>query len=466
MMRRTFLFLCLLAVCVTARAQTFAATNSAPTSVTNAPAADGVTLPTDIAPLYQAWRGEHDPAKRADAAQKLLDAIIRSNDDALGVVADEVTRDGLPQRLIAPSAAQKVALTPLTTLQGARVTGDDPSPTPVFRRCADDRVEAWTSDYGWLFNARGKLVTHVTVPRRDGDGREWFGAFLPDGNWITTDLWIEDKQINAFDAHGKWLWELQGADILKQMPREAKTEDSDDEPPKPLICWARADRIGRGWVVCVGENMNTQTALVSEDKTVAAIPAGQTDWDMVYPRAMGVRGFYTGLAISSDDAKLTLSRDEPAHGMYVGWPNYSLAPGKWGNMVRDGDWHFGFWPKSHALFVETEPESPDGQRVWFFDESGKYAGEIDGAYLADSAAKGGLLIQTPDDTVATVLPGTTGPTATQTRAFTWADGTRAVPLALYDDLHLGFFLRGPGITGPSGDARAARADADIVLAKW
>jgi hypothetical protein len=446
----------------------FAQTGAAPAAGTNGTVIDGVPVPADVASLYQAWKAESDAAKRADCAQQVIDAVVHALDDKLGVIADDVTRDGLPQRILTPPAGDKVALTPLATLDGAHVPPDEDPGTPVFRRIAADRFEAWTSTDGWLFTGRGRLVTHVKVPRRDGDGREWFGAFLPDGTWITTDLWAEDKQVNAFDAQAKWLWELPGADILKQAAHTFPNDPDGGAPaPKPIIDWARADRLGRGWVVNVGESMDTASALVAEGRTVAALPAGETEWDLVQPRSMGVRGFYTGLYIPSDDSALTLHRDEPGHGMYVGWPAYSVAPGSWRRVLRNGDWHFGFWPRSHAVFAETNDyASATRHAVWFFDATGKYTGEIAGAELGDSATGRGLLVTTPDDAVATVLAGASGPSIAQARAFTWADGSRAVPLAVYDDLHLGFFLRGPGIEGQTDAAHNARAKADIVVAKW
>ena len=414
--------------------------------------------------LYAAWKAERDSARRAEIGRDLVDAIIHELDLPQLTIADEVARDGLPVRVIATPPAEKHTLNPLALLVGARASDDAWPASPVFRRLADDRVEAWTSREGWLFDGTGKLLTHVNIPRRDGTGREWFGAFLPDGTWITTDLWEQDEQINAFSAHGKWLWELKGADILKQLPPADKERAS----AKPLICWARADRIGQGWVVCVGEEDATACALVAESKTVAPVPDGEDAWSVVYPRAMGTRGFFISLGISSDDGELILSRGEAGHGAGVGWPTYSTTPGDWSRVIRSGDHKFGFWPRSHALFIEAQgDEFLSPHRVWFFDDDGRYAGEIGGSYLGDAANKYGLLVTVPGGSVATLMPGSRGPTATQTRTFTWPDGTRAVPLAIYDDLHLGFFLRGRQIADTNPEtARRASAAAAIVVAKW
>ena len=461
-MRRIFVLLVLLAVPSLALAQgwSFAGKTgtAAPLYDRNAPAE------AQVPKIYAAWKAERNSARRAEIGRELVDAVIHEIELPQTNIADEVARDGLPVRVIATPPAETLRLKPLALLPGVHASDDVWPASPVFRRLADDRVEAWTSGEGWLFDGAGKLVTHVKVPRRDGTGREWFGAFLPDGTWITTDLWAQDEQINAFSAHGKWLWEMKGADILKQLPPDDKERAS----AKPLICWARADRIGQGWVVCVGEEDATACALVAESKTVAPVPEGENAWDLVYPRAMGTRGMFTDLAISSDDGDASLSRGEVGHGVGVGWPTYSVTPGAWSRIIRSGDHRFGFWPRSHALFIEAEgDEFLSPHRVWFFNDDGRYAGQIAGSYLGDAANKYGLLVTVPGGAVATLMPAPKGPTATQTRIFTWPDGTRAVPLALYDDLHLGFFLRGSEIedTNPQ-TARRARAAASVVVAKW
>ena len=462
-MRRLHVLLALLAIPSHALAQgyTFAGKTgtAAPLYDRNSPAEPQVPK------IYAMWKAEHNAARRADIGRELVDAIIHEIELPQTTIADEVARDGLPVRVIATPPAETLRLKPLALLPGVRA-GDETWPaSPVLRRLADDRIEAWSSSEGWLFDGSGKLVTHVKVPRRDGSGREWFGAFLPDGTWITTDLWEQDEQINAFSAHGKWLWEMKGTDILKQLPPPA---NKDNVEGKPLIRWARADRIGQGWLIGIGEDWTTTCALVAESKTVAPVPGGDDAWSLVYPRAMGVRGMYTDLNITSDDGERTLSRGEAGHGAGVGWPTYSVAPGDWSRIIRSGDHTFGFWPRSHALYIEAEgDEFLAPHRVWFFDDDGCYTGEIAGNYLGDAANKYGLLVTVPGGGVATLMPGAKGPTATQTRLFTWPDGTRAVPLALYDDLHLGFFLRGAQIADSNPQtAHRARAAASVVVAKW
>jgi hypothetical protein len=447
-------------------------TNAAPPLTAFEPPNDpGADARARVPGLYQAWKAERDPAKRADLAGQLLDAIIHCYVNQPIDIADEIARDGLPKHdLLPPTNSTNVTLKEVMTLSGIHPNpwGEFPI-SPVFRRISDKRLEAWTSNEGWLFDAKGKLLVHVTVPRRDGGGREWFGAFLSEGNWITTDIWTEDKQINAYNAKGEWRWELAGTHILSRLSPATSTDDSDYKWRLPLIDWARADWKGNGWLVSVGANGSSSFALVNEKGAVKALPTGASLWGLVYPRAMGVRGMYSSLYIDSDDGKVTLNRGEAPHGVYVGWPNYDLS-NKWGVIIPEGNDQFGFWPYSHDIYIEGQQSVPEAwhlpNRVWFFSAEGKYQGEVIGSRLGDAANGRDLLIQDANDQVVQVESKATGLAICDVRRFTWPDGTTAVPLAVYDDLHLGFFLRGPGMTGFTDDARRARACAEVVLAKW
>src|SRR5260221_4104813 len=203
--------------------------------------------------LHNAWAAEHDPAKRRDLAGQLVEAVIHEYDKQQPKVADEVARDGAPKTEIKPSApARDTKLDPLTVLTGVHSDPDHYPRSPVFRRMTANRLEVWTSKEGWLFDGNGKKLAEVSVPRRDGAGREWFGAFLPDGTWITTDLRDGDKQLNCFSSSGKWKWELPGSKILLQLPKPKLVPNQVDEPVYPSIGWARVDKTGRRWLVCLG----------------------------------------------------------------------------------------------------------------------------------------------------------------------------------------------------------------------
>jgi hypothetical protein len=446
--------------------RTNAAASVAPISVNTAETEPDADLSAKIDTLHQAWASEHDPAKRHDLGEQLVDAVIRDYAHQPVEVADEVARDGAPRNLILPPAsAETIAITPLTILNGAHMELDDPR-SPVFRRITANRLEAWTSTEGWLFDGQGRLLVDVKVPRRDGTGREWFGAFLPKGNWITTDIWANDQQLNCYSPSGKWKWELPGAKILTKLPKPNPYEGEWNEP---IIDWGRSDRTGRKWLVSVGANLTRGFALVNSDGHVQPLAYDVSLWSLIYPRAMGVRGGYVAFYIDSDDAKISFHFNTVAHGPFCTWPNFSLSPG-WSKTIYEGTNNFGFWPQSHDVYVEVPDRVPEpwhtSPNTWFFAKSGKYQGEIAGSYLADAANGHDLLLKDESDHVLQVANQKTEIFVAKSRAFTWPDGTQAVPLAIYDDLKLGFFLRGPGTLGFTDDARRACADAQIVFAHW
>lgn len=443
----------------------------------SAPAAPGAAAPPDqpepaalVATLSAAWRNEHDPARRRDLADQINDALINQFDVPPAPITDEVARDGLPENRLAAPPPRSVPLEPLHLLAGAHadVVNDV---NPVMRRIAADRVEAWIPREGWLFDASGKLLADVPVPRRDGSGRQWFGAFLPDARWVTTDLWNDDHQLTCFDPHGDPRWELPGSRIVAAV--QATNPTSGDGELVPSIGWARADRTGRAWLVSVGQDYTRGFARVTPGRDITALPNDVKLWQQVYPRSMDVRGMYTKLSIDSDDAKVSLSRSEAGHGPEVGWPTYSLTgsslPTPLNVTVHEGNDHFGFWPHEDDLYLEVGGpwQGPPPTRVWFFTADGRYRGEIAATFLGDAANGEDLLVQTDEGDIATVHRLPDGAVrATASRRFTWPDGTPAFALAVYDDLKLGFFLRGPGILGETDSANKARATADMVLARW
>ncbi len=169
--------------------------------------------------LHDAWAAERNPVKRRDLAEQLVQAVIHDYDKQQTEIVDEVARDGaLKNEIQSPLPAREVKLDPLTMLAGVHVNSEDYPPTPVFRRMTLTRFEAWTSKEGWLFDATGKVRADVKVPRRDGTGQEWFGAFLPDGTWITTDLWSNDEQLNCFSSFGN------GSGNCREADREPVTQ--------------------------------------------------------------------------------------------------------------------------------------------------------------------------------------------------------------------------------------------------
>ena len=438
--------------------------------VVDSTADPGAESRAQIPGLYQAWKAESDPTKRAQLAGQLVDAVIHCYQNQPTAIADEVARGGLPQReFIFSGAPDEVKLWPIQMLGEAHAGDDSYPPGVVFRRMTRSRFEAWTAREGWLFNTKGKMLADAHVPRRDGTGSEWYGAFLPDGTWITTDLWENDEQLNCFSADGHWRWELTGKAMLARLP---KPKENPDEAPEDAqiassIGWARCDKTGARWLVCLGRDGNRINAFVSPHRGSVPEPKGRSMWSEVYPRAMGVRGFYIFLGIDSDDGKASLSRNEAGHGVEVGWPYYQMTEGGWSGVVYGGTNEFGFWPGTHDFYLHAGEENTRAPgRTWFFDRTGRYLGETVGTYLGDVSNGRDIELNAGDNRVETLRRTAGSVEISQARDFTWTDGAPALPLAIYEDIRLGFFLRGPDIAGETDDARRARAKAEVVLATW
>ena len=398
-----------------------------------------------FADLTAAWLRQNDPKLRQQAAQALVDAAIHDQigtDDV--IVVENVARDGKPARVIDPPAAQKIVLHPLLDLGFINdATPHDGRPRPVFRRIANHRFEAWTSNDGWLFDETGRLLTHASVPRKDGTGREWFGAFLPDGTWVTTDMWEHDKELNCFDPHSKWKWTLKGDKLKAGLPRSP--DEYDLGPVVNTFNWARATKDGRHWLVSVGEDLNSEEAIVDRRGRFVPLPDKAGLWQLVHPRSMGPRGIYNHVYIDSDDNKIALGRAEPAHGPECGWSTYDLS-GYLGEIRLSAENNnLGFWPDSHDIFL-VDGQDGGTQKTWFFNPRLAYQGEMDGAYFADAANGRDLLILDSENQLVEIehISGTVK--ATGARQFDWPDGTLAVPTAVYDDLHMGFFTRDKSIS--------------------
>jgi hypothetical protein len=434
-------------------------------SASPAPAQTGFeeSTPAQVEILHQAWLQEHDPVKRAGAADRLCEAIIHQYGNPDLPIFDEVVRNGAPLNELAPPlASRSVPLEAVTTLAGAHVAGRYNVSPLVFRRLAKNRFEIWTYQEGWLFDRAGRKIAHVHVPRRDGLGRDWFGAFLPDGTWITTDLWGNDQQLNCFTPKGKWKWELSGTALLA---RRKDTSQQKNSEIAPSIGWARSDKTGSQWLVSLGTDFWRAFFTVTPTAGFRSLSDTPDLWKLVYPRSLGVRGFYIELFINSDDGLETLHRSSAGHGVYVGWPTFQLSQ-DWKNIIPEGDDQFGFWPRSHDVYIEAEEPTPELHKVWFFAADGRYQGEVSAAHLGDASNGRDLLLQDNQDRVLTVATAGAGLKIILARNFTWPDGSRAIPVALYDDLRQGFFLRGPNMNGTSDDAWRARQAAEIVLAKW
>ncbi len=95
-----------------------------------------------------------------------------------------------------------------------------------------------------------------------------------------------------------------------------------------------------------------------------------------------------------------MTREEPGHGRYVGFPIYEA--GKVRVRVPDGE-TFGFWPRSDDVYVVIEQQNgsrdaaggwhdaPTTYQTWFYRADGKFVGWIAARRIADMAGEDGML---------------------------------------------------------------------------
>jgi hypothetical protein len=396
--------------------------------------------------LHELWRRETDVAKRKDLAEELCDAAVHSEQP--DIVVEVATNGTFAEKEIKIEGdAKRVVLQTVRSFDPERGQWSDVAAW-VVRRMTKDRLELWLPHHGWLFDGNGKIINEAKPPRRDGLGREWYGAFLPNGRWVTTDLWEMDRTLSFFSRGGKYEREI-AADKL--VPRGA-----DDEEQPSLIGWCRSDRDGKGFVLSVGANGGRGVAWVNWGGEHRILKEGEDPWKLCFPRDLEPKGMYVSLSIPSDDGGDTLLRTEPSHGMLVGFPTYQCS--KVRVMVPDGE-TFGFWPASHDVYIITKSylggeSSPEGEtpqreieRTWFYNANGEFIGWIAGRRLADTEHSDGMLFRDPLNHIVALDSSLH---ATNVRQFVWRDGATAAPYKLFPDLRLGFFNSGT----------------KLVLARW
>lgn len=412
------------------------------------------------AELLAEWRkpgAAHDEEHR----YRLFEAAILT--ERPGVINDFAAGgDAAKMEIPLQGKAQRIEASVVRNLGMPAKEYGNPIPW-VIRRMTKTHFEVWTPKHGWLFDSKGVLINEAFPPRRDGAGREWHGAFLPDGRWVTTDLWAYDRTLTFFSARGKWVKEM-SAETL------APLDKGDDRHESDLIGWARCDREGRGWVVSIGSNGGSAIVFVGPSGPARALSGHLEPWDMTepwrlcYPRDLEPKGTYVSLFRPSDDGEAALHFGEAGHGNWVGFPTYS-----WGGhfeegsayrkVIPDGDHDFGFLPSSHDVFIgasnmelNDEPDSaedqPEGRglKTWFFGAAGNCRGWVRGAYLADSAD--GQAVWFLDDRNGVVVLG--NDLRPQTRMRFVIAGTGGQPRKLFPDLRLGLF----------------RVRGKLVLARW
>ena len=414
--------------------------------------------------LYASWLWEDDPKIKAELGTGLVRAAVESWHHP--EIVAEVASDGkfaagqIP--LPAQADASLVPLVPLRDFGG--LPSENPETRWVVRRMTSRSFELWSPAHGWLFDARGRVVNEARPPRRDGTGREWYGAFLPDGRWATTDIWAQDNALHFFSPSGKWLRSLPS---LKLIPRPPA--GSDAYSGVPLIGWCRSDREGKGWVFSVGSEGGWGTARIDPEGRVRSVTAPAL---LCQPRELEPKGSFFALGVGDDAGRATLTRSEAGHGMWVGFPDYALSSARAGigvvpegqafhyNAAYDG-FHtpaFGFWPGSRAVYIaarslEGKPgDAPFGKPItWFFGADGAFQGWTAATRLADAEDGKAMLFDAGGGRVVALSPGLRPGAA---RRFAWPGGGAALPEKIFPDLRLGFFWR--------GEERART----LVLARW
>jgi hypothetical protein len=337
---------------------------------------------------------------------------------------------------------------------------------PVCRRITPSAFEIWTPTEGWLFNRKGELLHTAKPPRDQSEGRQWFGAFLPDGRWITTELHADDGRVYIFNRKGRCTHEIKASVLIPSEPSDYSVN---------LIPWARSNRDGDAWVVRVGSEEGRGEVLLEPDGTWKRIQPPSSPWQQCLTRELGVRlaagiSFYK---VESDDGKLEMHSGQPSHGMYVGRPIYDINPTgplkdddsirkNMGGIPSEGN-EFGFWPRSHAVYVFN------GERTWFFDAAQRYRGWIAGERVGDAPDHKAMIFRLKDGRCATVSPSLK---VLQVQHFALSDGSLTMPLELHPDIGLGVFsVPAPSKENPVDkkltDIRTlVSASKKVVLAHW
>jgi len=183
-------------------------------------------------------------------------------------------------------------------------------------------------------------------------------------------------------------------------------------------------------------------------------------WKLCYPRDLEPKGTFTFLSVPDDEGRVELTRQEDAHGMFVGFPVYETP--EFSVRVPDGE-RFGFWPGSHNIYIVTEtvtevtdtagnPDNgPTIYRTWFYNSDGSFAGWIAADRIGDAATDGMMLLKDDRDRLITIDKNYVVQNVEQ---FVWSDGSAASPHKLFPDLRIGFFdRRGELILGKWHESR-------------
>ena len=434
------------------------------------------------------WQHARAKEEKRRLGGELYKAAIQANRPD---IAEDAVAGGAigPRQIQARHPIQRVPLHVIRVFDDLEVKPDDAydeAPNEgggwLARRITHAALEVWTPTHGWLFDGKGHLLNEAR-PGRQGDdtGREWYGAFLPDGRWVTTDVNNIDNSLVFFSREGQFIKALSCED-LAPLPSTFERDT--------LLGWARSNKEGTAWIVNVGSEEGYATVRVGPEGPAQRL-FGMERWQACYPRALGARGSYLDMWVPDDPHHLLMQRSGAGHGPNVGFPGYSVFVPKstagpdslsdepshdretGGSLNRsplgsflsvpEGNYLFGFWPGRQDIFIGalrpasglsrtynfSDPSKPrDENATWFFNARGEFRGWLRGRRLADAADGQAMLFRLEDSQeVLTLLPSLR---AAQVRRFVWTDGKTATALSLFDDLHRGLF----------------RKDSKLVLAEW
>lgn len=373
-----------------------------------------------------------------------------------------------------PTAIKEIRIRKIMALE--RVSDAVEHAPYVVRRMTNSRFEVWQPTHGWLFDRDGQLVNEAVPPRRDGHGREWYGAFLPDGRWVTTDLWATDKTLTFFSAKGQWLRERSA----RQLAPAKEANHRHDNEYSDIIAWARCDRDGKGWVASIGTETGRAIIFVGPEGKARTLHGVTEPWKLCQPRDLEPKGWpgawWCYRRRPSDDGQWLIRRAEYGHGEEIMQPPYQWGERtkvRWkdtyeevkddAHAVGGGNDNFGFLPGSHDVFIgasdyrENANTGRDDWRVnWttqgrpfetrFFRASGAERGWLKGSYLADSADGQAMWFLDRDRGV--VVLG--NDLKVQSRMQFSMDGAAALPRHVFPDLRMGLF----------------RVGEEFILGKW
>jgi hypothetical protein len=385
--------------------------------------------------LLDEWRKAGSKGDQ-DVRDNLIDAAVTASTEAadpaaINTVIEEVGMGVDPAKIEIqlPATATNVSAKLVRDLGPIPdVPFNDGVMDIVIRRITPANFEAWTPKHGWLFDSKGRVLNEAKPPRRDGIGREWHGAFIPDGHWITTDLWERDDTLYFFSPAGKLQRQFKAADLAPEQGDWRGTN---------LIAWARGDRQGRGWVANLGSEGGWARVFITPTGKPEILQDADAPWKLCYTRDLEPKGFYIQLHRPADDLKFSIDYQSAGHGSWVGFPTYS-----WGDNVRivipDGGNNFGFLPGTHSPFITIQHYNKDPFRTWFFDSAGKCLGWAAADYFADAPGLKGIWLVDADNVVNT-LDLALKP---QSKLRFTLNGADATPIKLFPDLKLGFFKSG------------------------